>query len=458
MSSSINNRLGISPEEGIKAPVRATATTNITLAGQQTVATVALVAGDRCLVAGQTDAAENGIYVVTTGDWVRRDELVNGAVVVDDAAGILYQASFTGDYEAGTTSVTFGSVDDSVETYTGKVIVVADHTLTTAASGNLAATELNAALAELDADITTATEAIETVENSAINSEGVTYENLNANSDIGFGAGQVPQGDLVMRTTYVGADAAWKATQVDQDVTATLGITGVDIIILGTSLNHTLSDFGSVGAFYGVAGVTYHIRAISTGTLITEGVFNKPGFNPLIILQSEKNVSVAVGDTFDVEMITDVTCRIKNYHRANGSTLRAPDVPTFRAHAVGPTPLSGGSVYDKVLLQEVDFDTSGDFYTQTSRFIPRVPGYYHIIGNVTCETDTYVLGMRLHKNNVQVTAGTPLAAAKRSQVEDIIFMNGTTDYIEMRVNSATAQDVLDIPTGTFLSGYLIRRT
>ena len=54
-----------------KASVRAIATTNITLSGTQTIDGVALVANDRCLVAGQTTQSANGIYSVQSGAWTR---------------------------------------------------------------------------------------------------------------------------------------------------------------------------------------------------------------------------------------------------------------------------------------------------------------------------------------------------------------------------------------------------
>lgn len=54
-----------------KTPVRAVSTTNLTLSGTQTVDGVSLIAGDRILVAGQTTAANNGIYVVAAGAWAR---------------------------------------------------------------------------------------------------------------------------------------------------------------------------------------------------------------------------------------------------------------------------------------------------------------------------------------------------------------------------------------------------
>jgi len=62
--------------EGLKpkAAVRVATTANITLSGLQTIDGVSLVAGDRVLVKDQTNAAENGIYVVSAGTWSRADD------------------------------------------------------------------------------------------------------------------------------------------------------------------------------------------------------------------------------------------------------------------------------------------------------------------------------------------------------------------------------------------------
>jgi len=57
--------LGISWKE----PAQAATTANITLSGLQTVDTVALAAGNIVLVKNQTNAAQNGIYVASSGAW-----------------------------------------------------------------------------------------------------------------------------------------------------------------------------------------------------------------------------------------------------------------------------------------------------------------------------------------------------------------------------------------------------
>ena len=73
-----------------KAPVRATTTGNITLSGLQTVDGVSLVAGNRVLVKNQIAGADNGIYVVSSGAWVRSadantwDEIVSAYLFVEE--------------------------------------------------------------------------------------------------------------------------------------------------------------------------------------------------------------------------------------------------------------------------------------------------------------------------------------------------------------------------------------
>lgn len=70
-------------------PVRAVSTSNIlNLANSVTVDGVAMVTGDRLLVAGQTDETQNGIYIVDTSHpWLRAPDLPHG-VVADPRFGV----------------------------------------------------------------------------------------------------------------------------------------------------------------------------------------------------------------------------------------------------------------------------------------------------------------------------------------------------------------------------------
>lgn len=64
----------------VKGSVRAIARTPISMMGLQTVDGVALVVGNRVLVAGQAAAQSNGIYIVQTGAWVRSTDADNSPI------------------------------------------------------------------------------------------------------------------------------------------------------------------------------------------------------------------------------------------------------------------------------------------------------------------------------------------------------------------------------------------
>lgn len=69
--SQTDRATGLASGSAIKVPCKAATTAAITLSGEQTIDGVSCVTGDRVLVKDQSDAEENGIYVVDTGSWSR---------------------------------------------------------------------------------------------------------------------------------------------------------------------------------------------------------------------------------------------------------------------------------------------------------------------------------------------------------------------------------------------------
>lgn len=116
MTTASQGRLTSNVGSGVKLPCLAATTANITLSGPQTIDTVAVVAGDRVLVKNQTDAEDNGIYVVAGGvwtraaDWNQSGDLLSGICVpvgAGSAGAGLWQVTYSGDYTLGTTEPTF---------------------------------------------------------------------------------------------------------------------------------------------------------------------------------------------------------------------------------------------------------------------------------------------------------------------------------------------------------------
>lgn len=106
-----------------KAPVRAATTANITLSGTQTIDGVAVVAQDRVLVKDQTNAVDNGIWIVSSGAWSRatdmdsnRDVVKGTRVAVTNGtanATTSWQVTAENTIAVGTDDITFSAVGSS---------------------------------------------------------------------------------------------------------------------------------------------------------------------------------------------------------------------------------------------------------------------------------------------------------------------------------------------------------
>ena len=113
---------GLSTSVAVKAPVEAASASNLTLAGEQTVDGIAVVTGDRVLVKDQTDAVDNGIYVVDTGDWTRAEDfdgardVVEGTLVVSNAGSndIYYKVISEDPITIGTSEIEFDELSAGI--------------------------------------------------------------------------------------------------------------------------------------------------------------------------------------------------------------------------------------------------------------------------------------------------------------------------------------------------------
>lgn len=106
------------------AGCKAIALDPIDLRGTQTVDGVRVGAGERCIVAGQTDRRENGLYIVRAGAWARTADMVDlvpGALVsVTDGEnynGSLWSIHFEGKARVGASEFHFARMDRDGGTY-----------------------------------------------------------------------------------------------------------------------------------------------------------------------------------------------------------------------------------------------------------------------------------------------------------------------------------------------------
>jgi hypothetical protein len=135
----------------------------------------------------------------------------------------------------------------------------------------------------------------------------------------------------------------------------------------------------------------------------------------------------------------------------------APNVagngPAFRAYASSTTSIPNGAL-TKVNLATEDFDTGS--YFASSRFTPLVAGYYMITGSVDFISATTGVLAVVFKNGSQSSLGG--IGDRSSQVSDLVYLNGTTDYVELFAfqSSGASKNLASNVSGTYLCGYLAR--
>ena len=133
--------------------------------------------------------------------------------------------------------------------------------------------------------------------------------------------------------------------------------------------------------------------------------------------------------------------------------------PAFSAYCSSATTL-GSKVFTKVLFQTEDFDTNNNF--ASSRFTPTVAGYYQINCLVTSGTASSAAfyQVSIYKNgsafkNGQISA---LSGPYGVSASSIIYLNGSTDYVEVYVYQDTAGTATTtaVQETTYFNGAMVR--
>ena len=116
-----------------------------------------------------------------------------------------------------------------------------------------------------------------------------------------------------------------------------------------------------------------------------------------------------------------------------GSTF-AGNGPAFSAYAGSATSLGNG-VSTKVLFNTEEFDTNSNYDTSLSRFTPTIAGYYQVTSSIN--TAAYISSnsqLVIHKNGSNFKVGLQFGNSGNTAgvtVEALIYMNGSTDYLEI---------------------------
>ena len=133
--------------------------------------------------------------------------------------------------------------------------------------------------------------------------------------------------------------------------------------------------------------------------------------------------------------------------------------PTFSAYQSSPQTLSSG-VITKIQFQTEEWDTASCFDSTTNyRFTPNVAGYYSITGKVQ-PTSTYTAGViSVYKNGALYKYGSfnnNAATTAVSSMTCLVYLNGTTDYVELWATLVSGQALVATADMTYFQGFLAR--
>lgn len=129
--------------------------------------------------------------------------------------------------------------------------------------------------------------------------------------------------------------------------------------------------------------------------------------------------------------------------------------PAFRAYqsTVQTFPTT---TFTKILFQTKVFDTANAFDATTNyRFQPQVAGYYQV--NATYYDSTALYQISVCKNGVaNVVANSAYVSQSGCSVSTLVYLNGSTDYLEVYYFGAARTSTQTNDGSTTFSGALVR--
>ena len=131
--------------------------------------------------------------------------------------------------------------------------------------------------------------------------------------------------------------------------------------------------------------------------------------------------------------------------------------PTFSAYRSSTNQSFSANTWTKVQCQTEEWDTNSNYDNATNyRFTPTVAGYYQCSASWSNDTSSTYNYLSIYKNGAQSRTGIFNGAnAVGATISAAIYLNGSTDYIEMYIFSNTG-NIQTGPAGTFFQAAMIR--
>ena len=263
-------------------------------------------------------------------------------------------------------------------------------------------------------------------------------------------SGAPPTGTGNISARYLGLPASGVATTAYRtltEFTATSGQTTFSVPSYTVGFINVYRNGVMLGTadFTATSGTTVVLAAGATsGDLVTTESFYVSGVS---------NAIPAVAGAVNTSYITDGAVT-----QAKLGTNVVGNGPAFSAYQSSAQTISTG-VTTKLQFQAEEFDTANCFDNSTNyRFTPNVAGYYQVSGGLQLATSACVLTMYFHKNGsaYKQFLSTNSANVSGGYGSALVYLNGTTDYVELYANLSTGQALNAQSYYVYFQGAMVR--
>jgi hypothetical protein len=168
-------------------------------------------------------------------------------------------------------------------------------------------------------------------------------------------------------------------------------------------------------------------------------------------------------DNSGVLQLASGTGNLVTVPSVTGTAMVSGNMPAFSAYNNASQALSNNT-HTKIQCNIEEFDTASAYDNSTNyRFTPLVAGYYQVnaASGVTGSTTTGYVQASIYKNGSVFKAGfgtyDSITGTGGATVATVIYMNGSTDYVEfyVRQNTGAAQNIVQ-NYGNYFSAVLVR--
>jgi hypothetical protein len=231
----------------------------------------------------------------------------------------------------------------------------------------------------------------------------------------------------------------------------------VGAVTPNTSISNTTGSL-IVSGGVGITGNLYSGNHVITGS--GNGITFADGNNGIIFNTSSTSVNSSITSSGNTLVFKTPNSANAMTIDTNGNVISANVVisslkPAFAVYANTQTTTSA-STYTKIAFKFKELDSTNSFDSVTNyRYQPKLAGWYQINGSVgwiASQTETYTV---IVKNGTIYRWGTD-SAGYGTNVSAMIYLNGSTDYIELFV--VTAGSTLNVTgaSATYFQGFWIR--